>query len=500
MPRTPSAGSFRRSCARGAESSCSPAHRSPSPRPGSRSFLIGSLEELEHEAPPGAVRAVVVTSSKARSRMTPARQALLDRLADQGVVRLVAIADGVHTGGNIGDAQVHEAHALIAVGGGKGVADRAAKMRRKGGLILPLDAQIGALCDDGAGSAGLYQQALSSPDNFAPLAPKALAEALPFLTVHAVSPDLTVQHAIRVLVAERTARDDARSPEVVLLTALPVELEATLRALGIFADPSKTAFGTNVWHTDVPSRSSARSVRVAVACLGAAGNVSAAATAAELAQAYRPRLVVMVGIAAGMRGKCRIGDVVFSERVVAYEPAVLLAEKGLGSRIRTSLGRVLGLGGSVREGRPEMYRLAHAIEQDVVAYLASADAVVARLRSALAAMGVGLTSSADVTGEVRPRMATIASGEKLLRDPAVLAGLRRDTHGKIQIGEMEAAGIAEACRRHGIDFLIVRGISDFGDREKNDDGHRLASSGAAAVAADFVQEGLRLGARIQSYS
>jgi nucleoside phosphorylase len=247
----------------------------------------------------------------------------------------------------------------------------------------------------------------------------------------------------------------------------------------------------------VLSRSSARLIRVAVACLGGAGNVTAAATAAELAQAYKPRLIVMVGIAAGIRDKCRIGDVVFSERVVAYEPAALHVAEGLGSRILARVGRLLGLGTTVRQGRPEMYRLAHAVEQDVVAYLASTDTAVARLRTALAAMRAGPPSSGELTGEVRPRMATIASGEKLLRDPAMLAGLRSDTHGKIEVGEMEAAGIAEASRRHGIDFLIVRGISDFGDSKKTDEGHLLASAGAAAVAVDFVREGLRLGPRTQ---
>ena len=56
--------------------------------------------------------------------MTPVRQALLDRLTERGIVRLVYIPDDVHTGGNISDAQVREADALIAVGGGTGIADR----------------------------------------------------------------------------------------------------------------------------------------------------------------------------------------------------------------------------------------------------------------------------------------------------------------------------------------------------------------------------------------
>jgi nucleoside phosphorylase len=158
------------------------------------------------------------------------------------------------------------------------------------------------------------------------------------------------------------------------------------------------------------------------------------------------------------------------------------------------LRRLLGRGSAVREPRPDMYRLAHTIEQDVVAYLAPIDTVALRLETMLTALGVSVPAGTAAPA-VRPRLATIASGEKLLRDPSILAGLRHEMHGRIELGEMEAAGIAESCRRVGTDFVIVRGISDFGDSKKTDNGHRLASAGAAAVCSDFLREGLILAGR-----
>jgi len=461
------------------------------PEPVSRSghqliFDWIALEEVARVAAPGAVAAVAVTSAKVRGRMTVERGALLDRLVASGAVRLVMIADDVHTGGNIGDAQVAEAFAMVAIGGGRGVVDRAAKLMRKGGIVVPVDARVGAASADGKGSETLYQQALANPERFAPFGTQALRDALPVLGVHSATSDLAVKATLAVLTQAHHEQDAARAPDVLLLTALPVELEAVQQTLEIASDPRKTANGTNVWSVDVSSRLSARSLRTAVACLGAAGNVSAAATTSELVTLFRPHLVVMVGIAAGIRGKCLIGDVVLSERVTAYEAAAITAPRGAWGWIR----RLLGAGS--REPRPEMYRLAHAIEQDVTAYLAAGDALITRLTTRLRALGVSAPSGTDVATEVRPRLATIASGEKLLRDPRVLAGLRGELHGRIELGEMEAAGIAEACRRLRTDFLIVRGVSDFGDNKKADNAHRLASASAAAVCADFLREGLMI--------
>lgn len=460
----------------------------PEPLSGSGHPLIFdwiALEEVDRYAAPGTVRAVAVTSMKVRGRMTAEREVLLKRLVDKGIARLVMLPDDIHTGGNIGDTQVAAAFAMVAVGGGKGVSDRAAKMMRKGAIVVPLDARIGAMSSDGKGSESLYQQALSAPERFAPSAPEALRAVLPLLTVHGATADVAVTATVDVLARAHAEREEARTPDVLVLTALSIELEAVKRALRIVGDHRKTTSGTNVWAVDVASRSSARLLRVAVACLGSAGNYSAAATTTELTESLRPRLVVMVGIAAGIRAKCRIGDIVFSERVTSYEPAAIVSKRGMREWLRG-----LGFGAVRREPRPEMYRLAHAIEQDVVAYLASIDAVAARLGSALTA--TGLRAPAGMTLDVRPRLATIASGEKLLRDPRVLAGLREGMHGRIELGEMEAAGIAEACRRSRTDFLIVRGVSDFGDTKKTDDGHHLASAGAAAACVDFLREGLRL--------
>ncbi len=69
--------------------------------------------------------------------------------------------------------------------------------------------------------------------------------------------------------------------------------------------------------------------------------------------------------------------------------------------------------------------------------------------------------------------------------------MRETQHGKIEAGEMEAIGFWTACTRQGVRWLVVRGISDFGDELKDDRFHVLASAAAAAVTADFIERGLQ---------
>jgi nucleoside phosphorylase len=275
-----------------------------------------------------------------------------------------------------------------------------------------------------------------------------------------------------------------RAVDVAILTVIPVELEAVCLALGIGdAVPTKADDGTNDFYATVRSEFAFRDYRVVLACIGGAGNPGAAVVAASLIARHRPRVLLLMGIAAGVRGKIRIGDVVLSDRVVAYEPAALVRAGG----------------DSAMQPRPEIDRAPYGILQDVMAYRADPE----RLREVFARAGgeilVAPAGEEDlyrehVAGSITARLGTIASGEKLLRDPARLHELRETMHGKIEAGEMEAAGVVEACERrsHPVPWLVVRGISDFGDDLKDDAFHAFAARAAAAVLVDFLACGLRV--------
>ena len=143
--------------------------------------------------------------------------------------------------------------------------------------------------------------------------------------------------------------------EIVILTVIPAELEAARRVLQIDSSSrEKDADGTVYFRGRVRSHLAARDYAIALTCLGGAGNPGAAAATSVAIARYHPRAVLLMGIAAGVRDKVRIGEVVLSDRVVAYEPAAL---------IRSAAG-------TREQPRPEIDRAPHTMIQDVVSYRA----------------------------------------------------------------------------------------------------------------------------------
>jgi len=270
--------------------------------------------------------------------------------------------------------------------------------------------------------------------------------------------------------------------DVGILTVIRPELAAARDALGKLQRKKEGPDGTVYWHGAVPSALRKRNYSVVLAGIGMAGNSPAAAAATRMIERFRPSVMLLVGIAAGIRDKVRIGDVVLSERVVAYESAAVVAHKDRPPSV---------------ERRPEISRVPMSILQDVLNYEIDPARLAERfasIKGVFPAPPPGREAEwVHVAREMKchPNV-TIASGEKLLRDPGVLLEFRQNVHGKIEVGEMEAAGFADACEAASVGWLVVRGISDFGDDLKDDRFHELASKTAAVVAADFIENALDL--------
>jgi nucleoside phosphorylase len=270
--------------------------------------------------------------------------------------------------------------------------------------------------------------------------------------------------------------------DIGILTVISAELDAAFHALQIarLRDRKKNSDGTNYWNKIIYSNINNRDFNIVLTCIGSAGNYDAAAATTALIKEFHPRFVILVGIAAGVREKIKIGEVVLSERIVAYESGVLENNKDVEFI-----------------PRPDMNRIDHAVEQDVVAYLSNQRNLDELFRTIGGIFPQPTSKNTRkyekyVTTTINVKSATVASGEKLLRNPDKLKYLREAQHGKIEVGEMEAAGFSSACRRSGCSWLVIRGISDFGDELKSDDFHRFASKAATTVLADFIRNGLDL--------
>lgn len=270
--------------------------------------------------------------------------------------------------------------------------------------------------------------------------------------------------------------------DIVVLTVIPSELLAARDALGLSQQArEKDDAGTISYRGRIRSSLAQRDYEVLLTCIGRAGNPHSAAAVQDVLLRHRPHAVLLMGIAAGLRGRVQLGEVVISERVVSYEPEAV---------VRTSAGTAHA------EPRPEIRTTPHAMHQDVVHYEPGAARLKERFTRggwAFPLPGAGQEAfyQEHVAAQIRVKRATLAAGDKLLRDPGRLLELR-NLHEKIEASEMEAAGLMEACERSQVPWLVIRGISDFGDETKDDRFHDFAARTAATVLADFIVHGLEL--------
>lgn len=246
-----------------------------------------------------------------------------------------------------------------------------------------------------------------------------------------------------------------------IITALPVERKAVVRRL---SSPQKVQdAGDPLTHylgqVTIPGEATPYSV--VVTQLLDMGNLDAAATTARVLQRFRPRNVLMVGIAGGVEGKVRLGDVVVARHACYYEPAKLRPD-GDEPREQQFHADAMLLG-----------RAQHYEESD---WTAQIDVP----RPGDAAAGAN---------HPRAHVGAIACGEKVVSDLEELTAIVKVCPKMLAVA-MEGAGVARAVLtvdRHPR-YLEIRGVSDYAGPDKNDGWHEYAANAAAAFAIGFLKQ------------
>jgi nucleoside phosphorylase len=242
-----------------------------------------------------------------------------------------------------------------------------------------------------------------------------------------------------------------------IVTALPIEREAVVARLeGVvrISDPDDAYtfhFGT------IPVGDKTNYTAVVMQLLEI-GNIEAAASATALLKRWKPKHVLMVGIAAGIgKNGVRIGDVVVASSVYYYEP---------GKRKEGS-----------EERRPRTFVVDRVLHGKALNYEA------AEWKDS-----INVPPPGKRTGFVpKAHFGPIASGEKVIADEGTIDQLLSEVSKLVGVA-MEGAGVAQSAENNQCGFLEVRGVSDLGDERKKDDNWRpFAAHAAAAFAVGFLK-------------
>ncbi len=203
------------------------------------------------------------------------------------------------------------------------------------------------------------------------------------------------------------------------------------------------------------------SYSIIVTPLARMGHTEASSVTSGVIHRWKPRYVLLVGIAGGMKkAGVRLGDVLISDQVADYELAKVTA------------------------GQPEIRWQVHQVDERL-------------LRAAQNFRGDGWhrTESRRYDKETpKVHFGPICTGNKVVADEGLAAQLQ-EAWAKLIGVEMEAGGVASAASQSArpLRFFMIRGVSDLADGKKGSRSVKRWRPYACEIAAAWAVEFLKSG-------
>jgi nucleoside phosphorylase len=263
----------------------------------------------------------------------------------------------------------------------------------------------------------------------------------------------------------------AESYDIALITALPhIEQEAVFNLPLDWKE--KIEFDdTNKYYVADFENSKGQKRNIITTCCPRMGIASSAAVAMKVLLKFKPKLLLMTGIAAGVKGKCNIGDILVADPCWDW---------GSGKM-------------TVVDGKAKFMSAPHQIPLNT------------RLRAQLKEMAVAKTYLKDIYQswetergkkpeiELCLHVGPMASGAVVIEDPDTLNLVVSQNRETIGI-EMEAYGLLAATiysnGSNQTEALIIKSVCDFADIEKNNEWQAYAAYTSTEFAYKLIKNGV----------
>lgn len=262
---------------------------------------------------------------------------------------------------------------------------------------------------------------------------------------------------------------DTKTTEVLIIMAIEEELRIMKHILGVEEEKTEIIDGFRFWKTSLENCQN-KQYEVVLTMLGEPGQHKAAASCSTIFGYYKPKLAILCGVCAGEPEETNLGDVLIVKHVLDHRPGVVTPE---GKKPRTY-----------------PYTSSVQIDRDVNSFEFPEnefyEEIVNNVRN-LREKGISIPEACDNIKPEIDKKAILVPEDVLVRDGR-LSGIRDEFHDYIRGLEMECAGFAEACRQKGIDWVIFRGVMDFGNPEKTDSAKYYSALTASIVTRQFIKK------------
>lgn len=262
----------------------------------------------------------------------------------------------------------------------------------------------------------------------------------------------------RLLLRRRRAAT-RREVDVAIVTALRTpELEAVLKLPYGWTGPERFGSDPTGYHFGTDSRGPTSIVAAASIRKGMA---SAAALAARMVERYKPKLVVMLGICAGIKGKADYGDIVVADPSWDWGSGKQ-AEEPSGSLIFKAAPYQSPLDARLSE-------LARDLGQDAE--------ILTRIRSQWPA--------SKPSSALRVHVAPMASGASVVAHQPVVDEIAKQNRDLVAV-EMEAYAVMAAAEGADARGLVIKSVCDFADATKADEWQPYAAHTSACFFHELL--------------
>lgn len=257
--------------------------------------------------------------------------------------------------------------------------------------------------------------------------------------------------------------------DYLILTIKPVERRAFLRAVGGEQHRADVGHGREIVLCE------SNGMRFGVAHSGIAGNVTTAVLIGSMIPVIECKGAALVGTAGGVSGKTRVGDVVVSETVIDYE-FQRMAKDGPRYMPRA------------RGPREAVYSQAEILIDEQPGWAQDVAEKLRRLNFGLRADEIDDSSRLKFASyEPAVKLGAILAGAKLLEDGS-LPKMSRVLSDRARAAEMEGAGFAAVCEAWDKPWVVVRGVADVGEEDRDKLWQFTASYAAARCLIDGLAQ------------
>lgn len=206
--------------------------------------------------------------------------------------------------------------------------------------------------------------------------------------------------------------------------------------------------------------------RAVLARSASMGMPSAAVVATKVGLRFRPRILCMTGICAGVRGETHLGDVIVANPTWDYGSGKYSSGED-GKEVFEQSNYHFGLSSRIRGLVEPLEGETEALSEIRKRFPGEKPATVTRLH-----------------------VGPFASGAAVIARDEIMQWIKNQNR-KLMAVDMEAHAIA--CAAHEMpppvmEFLVVKGVSDFADEAKGDKERRFAAYASAAVLAHLAEK------------